>query len=202
MVLLHSVGADTSEVLTDLWMLTFGIGLGLCMQTVILAMQNSVPASDIGVATSSATFFRQVGGTLGTAVFLSILFSNVGKKVGNAYQGAFAGNDPKFSQAIANTGSLSAEDKSFIANLKAGNSGAIDINDTSFLNKLTDGIAHPFHVGFSQAMDTVFLFGAGVILIGFVVSFFLKEVPLRTQSGQQAAASEAEGAADAVPAPH
>lgn len=47
------------------------------MQTLVLAMQNSVPPRDMGVATSSATFFRQMGGTLGTAVFLSVLFGTV-----------------------------------------------------------------------------------------------------------------------------
>ena len=56
-------------------MVVFGAGLGLNMQTIVLAMQNAVPPRDMGVATSSATFFRQMGGTLGTAVFLSILFS-------------------------------------------------------------------------------------------------------------------------------
>jgi EmrB/QacA subfamily drug resistance transporter len=206
LVLLHSVSADTPLVFTDLFMLTFGIGLGLCMQTVILAMQNAVPASDIGVATSSATFFRQVGGTMGTAVFLSILFSSVGKKVNVAYQNAFAGRDSKFGQAVADPSSLHPADRDFIAALKGGQTAVIDINDTSFLKNLSAGVAHPFQVGFSQAMDTVFLFGAGVLLIGFLVSLLLKEVPLRTQSGQQAAQSEAESeaeaAANAVPGPH
>jgi hypothetical protein len=181
-------------------MLTFGIGLGLCMQTVTLVMQNAVPAADIGVATSSATFFRQVGGTLGTAVFLSILFSNVGTKVRSAYQNAFAGKDPDFSKATAHPASLSTADQNFISALKSGTGGAIDLNDTSFLSKLSSAVAHPFQVGFSQAMDTVFLFGAGTIAIGFIVSLMLKEVPLRTQSGHQAA--EAEAAVAAVPGPH
>ena len=47
------------------------------MQPLVLAVQNAVPPQDMGVATSSATFFRQMGGTLGTAVFLSVLFSTV-----------------------------------------------------------------------------------------------------------------------------
>ena len=51
------------------------------MQPLMLAVQNAVPPRDIGVATSSATFFRQIGGTLGTAVFLSILFSTVPDKI-------------------------------------------------------------------------------------------------------------------------
>jgi EmrB/QacA subfamily drug resistance transporter len=204
MIMLATVGADTSIVLTDIYMATFGIGLGLCMQTVVLAMQNSVPASDIGVATSSSTFFRQVGGTLGTAVFLSILFSNVGSKVGAAYQSAFAGKDPDFTKAINDPSSLTAEDNALLQALRAGKSNAIDINDTSFLNKLSNAIAHPFNVGFSQAMDTVFIFGAAAGALAFVVAWFLKEVPLRTMSGNQAARAEAadEQAVASMPITH
>ncbi|WIE54565.1 MULTISPECIES: MDR family MFS transporter [unclassified Curtobacterium] len=56
-------------------MFFIGLGLGQLMQTITLASQNSVEPRDMGVATSSATFFRQIGGTLGTAVLLSVLFS-------------------------------------------------------------------------------------------------------------------------------
>ena len=58
-------------------MVFFGLGLGFNFQPLTLAVQNAVARRDIGVATSSATFTRQIGGTLGTAVFLSILFSAV-----------------------------------------------------------------------------------------------------------------------------
>nr|WP_144760056.1 MDR family MFS transporter [Curtobacterium sp. 9128] len=56
-------------------MFLIGLGLGQLMQSITLASQNSVQPRDMGVATSSATFFRQIGGTLGTAVLLSVLFS-------------------------------------------------------------------------------------------------------------------------------
>ena len=62
-------------------MAVFGLGLGVMMQPITLAVQNAMPPQDIGVATSSATFFRQMGGTAGTAVFLSVLFSTVGDKI-------------------------------------------------------------------------------------------------------------------------
>ncbi|MCO7264454.1 EmrB/QacA family drug resistance transporter, partial [Dickeya zeae] len=55
-------------------MFLIGLGLGQLMQSITLASQNSVEPRDMGVATSSATFFRQIGGTLGTAVLLSVLF--------------------------------------------------------------------------------------------------------------------------------
>lgn len=56
-------------------MLLLGLGLGQLMQTLTIASQNSVGIRDMGVATSSSTFFRQIGGTLGTAVLLSLLFT-------------------------------------------------------------------------------------------------------------------------------
>jgi EmrB/QacA subfamily drug resistance transporter len=56
-------------------MLLIGLGLGQLMQTLTIASQNSVGLRDMGVATSASTFFRQIGGTLGTAVLLSLLFT-------------------------------------------------------------------------------------------------------------------------------
>ena len=82
--LMATVHADSSLVTTDLYMVVFGAGLGLSMQPIVLAMQNAVPPKDMGVATSTTTFFRQVGGTLGAAVFLSILFSQAGERIGDA----------------------------------------------------------------------------------------------------------------------
>ena len=69
----------------DVYAFMFGLGLGFNMQTLVLAMQNAVPPQDMGVATSSATFFRQMGGTLGTAVFLSVLFNALPGKIASAF---------------------------------------------------------------------------------------------------------------------
>ena len=72
-------------------MLFLGLGLGQCMQPLTIIVQNAVPPSEIGVATSSATFFRQLGGTLGVAVFLSLLFSTLGDNILNAFRAAVPG---------------------------------------------------------------------------------------------------------------
>jgi EmrB/QacA subfamily drug resistance transporter len=193
LLLLHTVHADTSLVETDLYMLVFGAGLGLNMQSIVLAMQNAVPPKDMGVATSSTTFFRQVGGTLGTAVFLSILFSSAGTKIKGAYEQA-AGT-PAFQQAAR------AHPDQFAAIQHGGN-----LNDTNFLHGMAHALAQPFRVGFSDAMDLVFLVGAGVLVIAFVLSLMLREVPLRMVSGLQAAreaaAGQAPGAPDAGGATH
>jgi EmrB/QacA subfamily drug resistance transporter len=65
-------------------MFVIGLGLGQLMQTLTLASQNSVPPRDMGVATSASTFFRQIGGTLGTAVLLSVLFSTMPTNISSA----------------------------------------------------------------------------------------------------------------------
>jgi EmrB/QacA subfamily drug resistance transporter len=194
--LLSTVGADTSLLVTDVYMVIFGLGIGLNMQTIQLAMQSSVPPRDIGVATSSAVFFRQVGGTLGTAVFLSILFSAAPHKIGHAYDSA--ASTPAY-QAVAQAHPDQAQE----LQSKLGGSG---LNDTSWVQTLNHTLTHPFQVGFSQAMDLVFVTGAFVLLIAVVLSVFLKEVPLRQVSGLEAAraqaAADAAGAADPGGATH
>ena len=175
---LATVKAGTPLLRTDLYMLAFGVGLGFCMQTIQLAMQNSVSPRDIGVATSSGTFFRQMGGTLGTAVFLSILFSAAPTKIAAQY--ADAAHDPAFQAAAA----------AHPDQLKQITAGSGSLNDTSFVQELDKVLAKPFLVGFSQAMDLVFLVGAIVMVAAFVLSLMLKELPLRQLSGIEAEKAE------------
>jgi EmrB/QacA subfamily drug resistance transporter len=179
MFLLSTVSADTPLWQTDLYMALFGAGLGMNMQTIQLAMQNAVPPRDIGVATSSGTFFRQVGGTMGTAVFLSILFSAAPRKIVAQY--ASAGKTPEF-QAAA---------QAHPDQVKLIQDGSGSLNDTSFVQRLDHVLAHPFQAGFSQAMDLVFLVGAFVLVFAVILALFLKEVPLRRVSGIEAARAEA-----------
>ena len=173
MLLLYTISAHTPLWQTDLYMVVFGAGLGLNMQSIILAMQNAVPVRDMGVATSSVTFFRQMGGALGTAVFLSILFSAAPSKIAERFQAA--GVRPP--------------------------TGSVDLNDTSNLTRLPSAVREPILAGFSDAMSVVFLVGACVLVIAFVLSIMMKEVPLRQMSGiEQARADAAAAAAAAAPA--
>jgi EmrB/QacA subfamily drug resistance transporter len=192
MGLLVTVGADTPLGPTDIYMTIFGLGLGLNMQSLVLAMQNAVPAKDMGVASASSSFFRSVGGTLGTAIFLSILFSEAGTKIGQQY--AKAATDPAYlAAAKANPAQVTS--------LQQHLSGGLD--DTSFLNGLAKPLVHPFFVGFSSAGDVVFAVTAILLLAAVVLSACLKEVPLRRVSGNQArAAAEASAGDSAVVADH
>ena len=186
MLLLHRIGVDTPFWRTGIFMTVFGLGLGNVLQPITLAVQNAMPPGDMGVATSSATFFRQMGGTLGTAVFLSVLFSSVGGKIKDAFQ--VAGGTPAFQAALRDpsvTGNP-ANAPVLRAVHGGGQVSGSALDDTSFIQHLDATLARPFQVGFSGAMDLVFLIGAGVLVIGFLLVLFLPEIPLRTQSAMAA----------------
>ncbi len=77
----------------------FGLGLGGVMQPNMLAVQNAVEPRDMGTGSASVMFFRQIGGSLGTAVFLSIMFGTVGSDIGDEV--ATASQTPEFQQVIS-----------------------------------------------------------------------------------------------------
>nr|WP_308116938.1 MFS transporter [Pseudonocardia sp. WMMC193] len=182
----------------DLLMAMFGLGLGCCMQTLVLAVQNAVPARDMGVATASSTFFRQMGGTLGTAIFLSILFSTVGDKITAAFQGdagqvfRAAAADPA---VLANPANAQVLQGAQSGDLSAA-SGVL--SDSAFLQQIDPGLARPFLVGFTDSMTLAFLVAAMVMFLAFVFVLFIKELPLRTMSGAQARLAEEAAAMPAV----
>jgi hypothetical protein len=177
----------------------FGIGLGFCMQPLVLAVQNAVPPQDMGVATSSATFFRQMGGTLGTAVFLSILFSTVGDKITGAFRADAA--DPAFQAALTDPKVLGDPTNKRVVDAITGGGGLPKgaLDDTSFLARLDDRLARPFLEGFSSSMDLVFTSAALVLVIAFVLSLLLPEEKLRTMSGIEARRQQDAEAAAARP---
>jgi EmrB/QacA subfamily drug resistance transporter len=183
---LGQIGVDTSLGWTMSFAALFGIGLGFNMQPLVLAVQNAVPPQDMGVATSSATFFRQMGGTLGTAVFLSILFSTVGDRIASAFRAAAV--TPAFQGALKDPKVLADPTNRRVVEAVTGGGGLPKgaLDDTSFLSKLDDRLARPFLQGFSSSMDLVFLCAAGVLVVAFVIVFFLPEEKLRTVSGIEA----------------
>ncbi len=174
------IGADTPLWRTMLIMVVMGLGLGGNMQPMITAVQNAVSPREIGVATSSVTFFRSMGGTLGTAIFLSVLFNVVGDKITSAYR--TAQGTPEFQQAVA-------ADPSQLQRLQQAQSGDM-LNDTSFLSRLSDVVSHPFKVGFSDGIQVVFLLAAAVMILGLIVVLFLPEIPLSQRSAQQQRADD------------
>ena len=193
----HYVAYDTPLWQTMIVMLAFGVGLGFNFQPLTLAVQNAVPPQQIGVATSTATFTRQIGGALGTAVFLSILFSTAGERIQSALAAAIPTAD--FQAALADPANAAVAAQ-FQAAQAAGGSGAATgvLQDSSFLTGLDERLAKPFLVGFSEAMDLVFLVGSAVMVVGFLVMLFLPHVELRKSSAYGERASDEADAAMAA----
>jgi Major Facilitator Superfamily len=178
----HYVGADTPVWQTMVVMVFFGLGLGFNFQPLTLAVQNAVSPQQIGVATSTATFTRQIGGTIGTAVFLSILFSTAPERITAAMQKIAP--TPNFQAALREP--ANAEFARQLAEAQQSGGGAASasgvLKDSSFLSHLDPRLARPFLEGFSDSMSLVFLVGAAVMVVGFLVLLRLPHVELRSGS--------------------
>jgi len=183
-----------------------GLGLGQLMQTLTIASQNSVGPRDIGVATSSSTFFRQIGGTLGVAILFSVLYTRIPLAIAAAFENktnlanlAAAASDPDVASDPANKGILS-----LLQTAQGGDTSAVSDSlngDSSFLNGADPRLSAPFLQGFNDAAVSIFWVALGVVLVAFVLSWFLKTSPLRAKSALQEnadneAALEAQAAAD------
>ncbi|MDQ1526130.1 MAG: hypothetical protein QOG18_743 [Microbacteriaceae bacterium] len=184
------ISAATPIWFVMLGMLFVGLGLGQLMQTLTIASQNSVGPRDIGVATSSATFFRQIGGTLGVAVIFSALFSRVPDTIKNAFA------DPTLSAnlkaALADPKVLSDPKNTQILGILKDPAKLGDAlnGDTAFLNTATHALAAPFLHGFADATVVGFWVSLIVIIVAFILSFFLKATPLRQKSALQEVADD------------
>ena len=191
MIALSFVGADTSLVWVMVAMTFLGLGLGQCMQPLTIIVQNAVPPSEIGVATSSATFFRQLGGTIGVAFFLSLLFSTLGDNI----KGAFASAGPGIREA-ARAGRIPhtpVNDQVLAGLADPGRGGGVFASvqdDSSIINQMATVIAHPFKVGFADSMSLVLLCGGLAMLVAFLVMLLMPPVELRTTSASAAARAE------------
>ncbi len=150
LVLLSTMSAGTSRLEASLFMFVLGLGLGSVMQVLVLAVQNAVAYDDLGVATSGATLFRSIGGSVGTAVLGSI-FSN------------------RLSHELAATLPPSA--------LK-GVSGGIQANPAA-LERLPAPIHAAYVQSFTHALGTVFEVAAGVAAFAFLLTWALEQRPLR-----------------------
>lgn len=184
--------AETPVWVVSIGMVMIGLGLGQLMQTTMVASQNSVEARNIGVATSSATFFRQMGGTLGVAVFMSILFGQLKDRVLLAFEDSEV--QAGIGSALADPEVIGASENQELLSLIESGEGAEAIGiDSSFLIGADERLTAPFRIGFVESSLSVFLIAAVVVGIAFVISWFIKEVPLRSKSASQEVAEEISG---------
>ncbi|UPW09001.1 MFS transporter [Gordonia terrae] len=184
--LLHLVGTETPVYLVMLMAALLGFGLGNLMQPITLAMQNILPPKDMGLSTGTATFFRQIGGTLGVAVFFSLLFSFMGPNIRDEMVSAAA--QPEYRAAVVEAAQssdpqVSAFGQSLIeaAQNPGAATGSSDsvMSDTSIIEKLPTELAQPIKEGFADSMDRVFLAVSIISLLAIIGTVTWKELPLR-----------------------
>ncbi|WP_373886525.1 MDR family MFS transporter [Sinomonas sp. ASV322] len=158
----------------------FGMGLGCCMQPLVLAMQTSVPPQDMGVGTSTAAFFRSMGGAVGTAVFISMLFSLAADKITSAMKDAVTQAD--FVRTMRDPAVLADPTNKPLFDLFKGSAGGLgsdNLNDTSWLKNANAVLTHPIRDGFSQAVDGVMLTAAALVFVAFLITLALPNAKLR-----------------------
>ncbi|WP_405775060.1 MDR family MFS transporter [Streptomyces sp. NBC_00859] len=153
--LMSRMGPRSGVWRESLYMFVLGLGIGLCMQVLTIAVQNTVDYSDLGTATSGVTFFRTLGSAFGTAVFGTI-YANTLK--------------PKLSSAIGRAAGTSGISPARVSRAA---------QDPKSLHKLPGNTAEPVIQAYAHTIHTVFLWTVPVALIGFVVALFLKQVKLR-----------------------
>jgi EmrB/QacA subfamily drug resistance transporter len=150
--LLSRLNEYTSTAVMSSYFLVLGLALGLVLQVLVIAVQNSADYADLGTATSGVTFFRSIGGAFGVSVFGAIFANRLAGELAAALRGVTLPPGLKISNAAA---------------------------DPALLKKLPAAIRHDVQHAYSLALHPVFIYAIPVALIAFVLSWFLKEVPLR-----------------------
>src|SRR5215475_5053570 len=151
MFLLSLLGVDTPPWVASVYMVVVGVGLGLVMQVLVLAVQNDARPEEIGVATASATFFRSMGGAFGVALFGTIFATRLSDQ-------------------------LAGLPRRVTAHLGSG----VQLNPTQ-IDRLPPPVHTVVLHAFAHSLSGVFLFGTALSLVPFVLSWFLQEKPLRTR---------------------
>ncbi|MGH3732462.1 MAG: MDR family MFS transporter [Acidimicrobiales bacterium] len=154
LALLAMLGPHTSFAIAAIDMFVVGLGLGLVMQVLVVAVQNAVPHSQLGTATATATFFRTIGGAFGVAVlgavFNSELLSHLRATAPPALMKLIGGGD--ISENPAQIAKLPPAARNLIIN------------------------------AFSHTLQSVFIVAIPFAVVAFVISFFMKEIPLRQKA--------------------
>ncbi|MFF8813367.1 MDR family MFS transporter [Streptomyces pactum] len=153
--LMSTMGPDTGVWLVSLYMFVLGLGIGLAMQVLTIAVQNTVPYHELGSATSGVTFFRTLGSSFGTAIFGTLYSGDLGPRL----RAALAGS-PDVPPEVA--------------------------QNPQALRELPDERAAPFVRAYADTINHVFQWVVPVAAAGFVIAWFLKEVPLRDSARAEA----------------
>ncbi|MFF9065862.1 MFS transporter [Streptomyces sp. NPDC014891] len=175
MWLLSRMDADTPRLQHSLWQAVLGTGIGLVMPVLILAVQNSVRPADLGTATSAHTYFRQIGGSVGAAVFGTLFASRLDDALGERLGGVLAGGGTSLPPAESIT--------------------------PQTVHTLPPALRDAYIQAYADAMPRIFLYLVPVLVLGLVLAFFLKEKPLVSHHSPATEATGADefGGVQAVP---
>ncbi|MFA3872699.1 MFS transporter [Streptomyces sp. MMCC 100] len=149
MWLLSRLDTDTPRLHYSIWMAVLGAGIGMVMPVLVLAVQNSVRPADLGTATSANNYFRQIGGSVGAAVFGTL----------------FAG---RLTDALADR--IPAE-----AGAELPDAEAIT---PQLVHSLPPALRDAYIGAYADAMPRIFLYLVPVLVLGLLIALFLKEKPL------------------------
>ncbi|WP_067969248.1 MDR family MFS transporter [Nocardiopsis trehalosi] len=156
LLLLSTLDPDTPFAVMSVYFFLLGSGLGLTMQVVVVVVQNAADYRDLGAATSAATFFRSIGGSVGTSIFGAVFAGHLSADIAARADGL---------------------------DLPPGVRPEQLQNNPGLLDRLPPEAARAFLESYSGAVDTVFLAATPVAAAGFVFALFLKQIPLRTTIG-------------------
>jgi hypothetical protein len=172
--LLSRMTVETSYATAVMNIIIMGFGLGITMPIYVIAIQNAVPYSVMGVATSTNAFFRSIGGAFGLAI--------AGSLMNNHFATEFEGGLPPEVSAVVPSEQLS----SIVDNPQALVSPEAQDQLRSFFESMGSQGAQLFEQllttlreALNSALTEVFLVALGVIGVAFIVNFFIKEIPLR-----------------------
>ncbi|MDT0170439.1 MDR family MFS transporter [Pseudarthrobacter sp. BRE9] len=179
LVMGFSLAVDTELWVPGLIAVFFGVGLGFCMQPLTLAMQTSVPPRDMGVGTSSAAFFRSMGGAVGTAVFISMLFSLAAGRIADGMK--TAATDPAYLAVLKDPAVASDPANAKLYEFFKNGASNDSLNDTSWLHTANSTLTRPITEGFATSIDTVMLTAAALTGLAFLISFALPRKKLTDQ---------------------
>ncbi|MFF7286348.1 MFS transporter [Streptomyces griseorubiginosus] len=169
--LLGTIRYDTAYWKMSIFMALLGLGIGMMMQNLVLCTQNQVEPGDLGSASSTVTFFRSLGGAVGVSALGAVMSHRITHYVSDG----IAALDPKYQAALA--GSSSSTDS---------------IPD---LAKLPAPVRTLMESSYGHGIADVFLIAGALAAVAFLITLFIKEVPLRTKGAlAQAAAAEAPAA--------
>ena len=153
-----------------------GMGLGFCLQNLVIALQNSLDVKDMGVGTALNTFWRSIGGTLGVAIFGSIYASKLTAYIGSGVKHL----------AATNPAALAGATPQAFAQLK---------NNRAVMKAFTPELQATVIHSYVQSFHVIFYAAAPVTAIGFLVALALKATPLKTGAQHAQAMKEAAGEA-------